>query len=255
MPEQFAARRDVGQRRAGSTNQDQAVAERLPDGSVVLAVADGVGGMGGGDVASAAAIAAVLEECRREIGPDPEDLLQRCFHAANDRVRQLATENFQHSNMASTLVAIIVREGVAWVASLGDSRAYLLAGDKLEQLTADDSWVAEQVRARLLTEEQAQTSPQRNVITRGIGVEVAPAVATKRISLPGGGALLLCSDGLHGVVPKDRIREILRSGSPENVCQALIDAANEAGGPDNIGVVVYRVELSTDDTEEITLIT
>jgi serine/threonine protein phosphatase PrpC len=250
MPEQFAALRDTGQRR--KTNQDQAIAERLPNGGILLAVADGVGGMGGGDLASEATDQALLSECRSEDGADPSATLERAIRAANDRVRELSTKNPAHNGMASTLVAILIRRPRAWVVNLGDSRAYLLADGHLRQITDDDSWVAEQVRAKIITAEQAKTSPQRNIITRGIGVEAAPAVAARTFTLSPGSTLLLCSDGLHGVVSDDVIAEILVSGPPEHVCEVLIDAANAAGGPDNIGIAIYQFGPAEDASEEVT---
>ncbi|MCC7364216.1 MAG: serine/threonine-protein phosphatase [Dehalococcoidia bacterium] len=252
MPELFAARRDTGQRR--QTNQDQAVAERLPGGTVVLAVADGVGGMGGGDLASEATIEALLAECRARDGDDPVAILEAAVQAANDRVRELSTHDPAHNGMASTLVAMLIRRPRVWVVNLGDSRAYLYFEGRLRQVTEDDSWVAEQVRAKLLTPEQAKTSPQRNIITRGIGVEAAPQVTPRAFSLVPGSMLLLCSDGLHGVVDEAAIAKILESGPAEEVCKALVDAANAGGGPDNIGVAVYQFAPADDPTEEVTLV-
>ncbi|MCK9521405.1 MAG: protein phosphatase 2C domain-containing protein, partial [Dehalococcoidia bacterium] len=169
--------------------------------------------------------------------------LREAVETASARVREAAREG-QHSAMATTLVAAIVDEKRAWIVSIGDSRAYLHHAGVLRQLTEDDSWVADQVRANLLTEEQARRSPHRNIITRAIGASDVPAVEPLEVLLAAGDTLLLCSDGLHAVIDDKDIATLLAADSAEETAAALIDAANVAGGPDNIAVALYRAPMA-----------
>lgn len=131
------------------------------------------------------------------------------------------------AQMASTLVAALIREDVAWIANLGDSRAYLFSGGELEQLTQDDSFVAEQVRAGILSPEQAERSPYQNVITRSIGVDQdITEIPVIQATLPPGSMLLLCSDGLFRPLELSEIALVLRHGSLEEITRQLIDRAN-----------------------------
>ena len=143
--------------------------------------------------------------------------------------------------MGTTLVAVLVEESTAryWVGNVGDSRVYLLGGSGLSQLTHDHSLVADRVRLGEITEEEARTARHRNVITRAIGVEarVEPEVLGP-LQFRDGDRLLLCSDGLHGMVTDDEIATFARSTEVESLPDQLIDAANAAGGRDNVTVVV-----------------
>ena len=236
-PERMAARSDRGLKRPD--NQDRALARELPEGSVLAAVADGVGGTGGGGIASAEAIQALLTHLSNSPGDDPAAALEQAFLIANQGVRARAEDRPEFQGMATTLVAALVRGDSAWVANVGDSRAYLFHQGQLRQLTQDHSWVAEQVRAGRLSEEEAQRSDLRNIITRGIGVaETVQADVIGPVPLPADSLLLLCSDGLHRVLSDAEIAAVLSSGTPDSMAQRLIDLANEGGGPDNISVVI-----------------
>src|SRR5574341_38426 len=162
-----AALTDVGLVRV--VNEDCVLAKELSDGSMLLAVADGVGGMKGGEIASAETIAALADDKLWEPAGDPRAFLEQAFSLANARVCDLGRDRSRP--MASTLVAALVRDGQIWVTNAGDSRAYLFDGEMLEQLTRDHSLVAEHVRAGIMTAEEGEHSDYRNVITRGIGVE------------------------------------------------------------------------------------
>jgi serine/threonine protein phosphatase PrpC len=237
--EGVAALTDRGLKRP--TNQDSVLAQELPDGSTLLAVADGVGGVQGGETASAEAIQALVAELVETPEGDPGAALGRAFSVANQRVRAEASERPELEGMASTLVAALVRGDTAWVANVGDSRAYLFHQTQVRQLTLDHSWVAEQVRAGRLADEEAKSSEFRNVITRGIGI--AEEVETDTIgpvTLPEGSLLLLCSDGLSRVVSDPKMAEVLQSGTAHAMAERLIALANDAGGPDNISVVILR---------------
>jgi protein phosphatase len=229
---------DVGKVR--DVNEDHALAEPLPSGHVLLAVADGVGGLGGGDLASAQAVRALLDECRRSSISDPIETLSNAFMVANSMVRLLASE--RSMKMACTLVAGLVKGNQLWLAHAGDSRAYLLQQGRLQQLTRDHSWVEEQVLAGNMTEEEAETSQFKNVITRGIGVseEIVPEYKGA-VALQKGDVVMLCSDGLYRALPEDGIMAAMRQPNATLMARALIEAANAHGGPDNIGVALMVI--------------
>lgn len=237
----FAALRDQGRVRA--MNQDEALAIGLEGGWVLLAVADGVGGAPGGELASKAAIDMVAGAFGKHPVTDPRHSLLGAVSAANGRVREMAATDADHPNMATTLVVALVDDGGrAWVASVGDSRGYALVAGELRQLTEDDSWVAERVRLGEMTEAEAEESQYRNVITRAIGSEVAAETGEiAEVQLEHGDALLLCTDGLYRMVSDDEMAVLL--GKPEAVdavARRLVEMANAAGGVDNIAVAVFR---------------
>ncbi|OAI40940.1 hypothetical protein AYO38_00735 [bacterium SCGC AG-212-C10] len=245
MPGQYAAATDRGQRRA--TNQDRALADRLPDGRSLLVVADGVGGMFGGERASEETVQTVAAEMQGLIGGEPDSLLQAAVEAANERVRQLRKEDHELAGMATTLVAALVTGDEAWLVSIGDSRAYVFKDGVLRQVTEDDSWVAEQVRMGILSPEEAEASPRQNVITRGIGVdESLHNEQVTHVRLGPGAMLLLCSDGLFRAISEEEIASMLPSGKVGDVVANLIERANAAGGPDNIGIALYRQDVDVD---------
>ena len=237
MLENVAAITDSGLVR--EDNQDNVLARELPDGSLLLAVADGVGGLPGGDIASREAISAVADQSLWLAARDPQAALERAFALANRRVRDAGRG--QRSPMATTLVAALVREGRVWLANVGDSRAYLFSGGRLEQLTRDHSLVAEQVRAGTISPEESGSSNRRHVITRCIGVdETVEPDSYGPVALRSGSVLLLCSDGLHGTVVDAQISALLFSGTADSMARTLVDAANLAGGPDNVSVVLLK---------------
>jgi serine/threonine protein phosphatase PrpC len=147
--------------------------------------------------------------------------------------------------MATTASALLVGADVSCVGHVGDSRVYVLRGNRLEQITHDHSWVEEQVRAGAMSPTAARQHPWRNVVTRALSGGDDPEVDVTEIQPVSGERYLLCSDGLFTVVGDERISEILgdRNSSLEQVCARLIDAANNAGGPDNITTLVLQVDV------------
>jgi protein phosphatase len=216
----------------------------VSNGFVLLVVADGVGGAGGGETASEEAMRAVVKCVENTEVLDPVTTLKEAMLRANMRVRDLQRSDLNLSQMASTLVLALVGDGLAWIGNLGDSRAYRVTATSIEPLTEDDSWVAEQVRHGALTDAEAAKSPYQNVITRGIGVEEAPPLdRIVEAPLSAGDHLLLCSDGLYKALEGNHILEIVKgAGSVPEAVRQLVDAANAAGGPDNISVSLYRQE-------------
>ncbi|HUF52308.1 MAG TPA: protein phosphatase 2C domain-containing protein [Dehalococcoidia bacterium] len=230
----FDAQTDIGRQR--DENQDAVLADELPGGRVLLAVADGVGGSADGAAASNAAIKA-LRAAVIAVNHPQHGLIEG-FAAAHKAVLGLVSGE---KRPATTLVAAIAEGPRVWIANVGDSRAYLATQAGLRQLTEDHSWVAEQVRAGRLSSDEARTSSMRNVITRAVGTGESPAPdITGPIDLTPVDTLMLSSDGLHGVVPDQTIAVVLNGDYGEETAPTLIHLANEAGGPDNVSVVLYR---------------
>jgi protein phosphatase len=149
--------------------------------------------------------------------------------------------------MATTAAAVLFgpKDAKPVIAHVGDSRIYLWRGGHIQQITQDHSWVGEQVRAGVLTETDARRHPWRNVVTRALSGGDDPDVDVSDLQVANGDRLLICSDGLSGVVPPDKLEKIIsQSDDLQATCQALIDAANEAGGPDNITVAMLKVDVA-----------
>ena len=218
------------------TNQDVALAEELPDGRLLLAVADGVGGLPGGEVASRAAVDAVAETLRAGSDEEPEAALRRAFATANAAVR--ARQQGHLDRMSTTLVAAVIRDRTAWLANIGDSRAYLVAGGEARQLTLDHSWVEESIRAGLMAPDDPVAALSRNIITRAIGLETeAELDVFGPIDLTPESVLLLCTDGLHGVLDDEAIADTVAASAGE-YARALVDVVLSAGAPDNVAVAL-----------------
>ncbi len=243
----FAGLTDIGRRR--SSNQDRFIAQALttPAGPLVLlAVADGMGGAAGGEIASAHAVDELLRVVREAGTPENDaQTLMEAIAAANRAVFNHARRDPALQGMGTTMVAALIRGRTLVVGHVGDSRAYLIRSGSIHRLTADHSWVAEQVRRGELTEEEAATSSFRNILTRSVGVNerVEPELSAPQALEPGD-IILLCSDGLHGVVDDATIARVARTAEPEEAAHRLVDLANERGGPDNITVVIARVSES-----------
>ena len=251
----WAAASDKGRRR--SSNEDHHAAR--PDLGLFV-VADGMGGHVAGEVASRLAVegieAFVAETVKvrsDDTWPLPLDpslsrdgnRLRGAFRIANRRIADKMAESEGLRGMATTASAVLISEGKAAVAHVGDSRVYLLRDNELSRLTRDHSWVEEQVRKGALTATAARNHPWRNVVTRALsGGEDADHDVTE-FALGESDRLLLCSDGLFSVVVDDRISELLgQPGALQAICDGLVDAANAAGGPDNITALVLQIDVS-----------
>ena len=219
----------------------------LPGVDTVAIVADGIGGHRGGEVASATAIETIIRELTRTPGAEDQagvwsngEIFQQAIKAANSAIRKLAQEQ-DLQGMGTTVTAVAASFDRAIVANVGDSRTYLLRSGELKKLTDDHSLVAEQVRMGYLTQAEAEAHPQRNVITRALGIAPDVEADIQVVALEPGDILMLCSDGLYPVVPHEEERMILQAYSPAVACKKLIEQANASGGPDNISVVVVRI--------------
>lgn len=205
-------------------------------------VADGMGGAQAGEHASRLAVETVRDVIQRAPQPaSPDDLLD-AFAEANQRVAIEAKTDPDREGMGTTLVAAVEIGKELFIASVGDSRAYLFENDQLKAITEDQTWVNEVGRRLGLDEETLRFHPMRHVLTMAIGVSGQLRVHHYHVPLEPGAMVLLCSDGLHGVTPDEEIRELLAAGgSLEILCQKLIGRARDHGGPDNITAVLLKL--------------
>ncbi len=242
-----AYKTDTGRQRRA--NEDSYFA-RAP----VFAVADGMGGAQAGEVASR--VAASSFESGFPTGDPPEKDLEKLFGQANDEIHLLAGEDATKAGMGTTLTAALVGGTQVSFGHVGDSRAYLLRDGTLRQLTSDHSLVEELRRQGRISEEEAAEHPQRSVITRALGPEPSVKVDTFTEQAHDGDVFLLCSDGLTTMLAESKISEILiESKTLRSAVSRLVDAANKAGGKDNITAVAFRLEDAGEDVEEgVTLI-
>ncbi len=238
-----SAQTDVG--RSREINQDSfGVGEQLPDGSQLFVVCDGMGGHLAGEVASQTAVETMLATFPQSIPSDIPAALTQSFEAANKAVFERG-----RGNMGTTAVALLLYHNVAFIANVGDSRAYLVRNGELRQLSLDHSFVEEQVRAGLLTPEQARHSNVKNIITRAVGHQREVQVDVFREPVQAGDVYMLCSDGLHGYVEEDILLDLIKTLPLEQAAPTMIRLANEAGGPDNITTVLIQIDeldLQTD---------
>jgi serine/threonine protein phosphatase PrpC len=225
--------------RVRSNNQD--FFRIVPELGLYL-LADGMGGARGGERASRLAVECVVEALARSPHRDAAALLS-AVEDANQRVLNEASRDPRLEGMGTTIVAVLETEpNDLAIASVGDSRAYLFHKGELRSVTEDQTWVQEVGRPLGLNEESLKTHPMRHVLTMAVGVGVAIRIRYYAVELAGSDIMLLSSDGLHGVIGENRIRDILgEDDSLEQKCKAFIEAANENGSPDNITVVLIRI--------------
>lgn len=214
----------------------------------VYVVADGVGGNNAGEIASRTAVQGVaeyvMEKPVEECSTDEEicSYFIDCVASINQQVFKLGKAHIENRGMATTIVLAHLRNEKAYIMNVGDSRAYLLRGGELQQLTEDHTYVNELVRSGVITKEEAETHVQRNVITRAIGAEPFVKTDFYRVPIETGDILMLCSDGLYGEVTDQQLIEILSMDeNMPQICNLLVDAAIEGGGRDNITVVCLKV--------------
>lgn len=226
----------------------------------LYAVADGMGGHVAGEVASQLAIEVIAGFVAETQDADATatwpfpyndalsldgNRLAVAFRLAHRRLAAAVEADEELRGMATTAAAVLLGRAIPVIAHVGDSRVYLLRGANLRLLTQDHSWVGEQVRAGMMSDADARRHPWRNVVTRAIGGGIDPDVEVTTMALQTGDRLLLCSDGLSGVVPHERLEALLAPRLPlQETCDRLVDAANEAGGPDNITALLMQVDVA-----------
>jgi serine/threonine protein phosphatase PrpC len=244
-------RTDVGRRR--KVNEDSFLV--APDASL-YAVCDGMGGHNAGEVASRMAIetllafvekSAVEQEITWPWGLEPSlsfdaNRLKTAIRLANSRVFQAADNREELTGMGTTVVSAVVTGNVMTIGSAGDSRCYLARGGELKQLTRDDSWVSAALGEGILNSDDVEHHPLRNVITKAVGARDTIDLDVIEHQLQPGDVVMLCSDGLHGMINDQEIARLLVSApdSLEDVSARLVGAANDAGGRDNVTVVLLR---------------
>ena len=243
---------DIGSVR--SSNQDNFVVllgKDTPLGDALIAVADGMGGHAAGEVASQVSLDSLRDALSNAASPNGKTL-REAFEQANRMVYSTSLlDGLQ--GMGATLVAGLVVEGVLFICNVGDSRAYLLRDGTLSQVTRDHSWVGDMVAKGLLTSEQAAVHPRRNVLTRALGIGETVQVDPTRILLRQRDRILLCSDGLHGLVNDSTIAAILGGKSLRRAARDLVKSAKRAGGTDNITVIVAQMDCASriDQSERV----
>jgi protein phosphatase len=227
--------------RVRTSNQDCCGEIDNAAGWRALVVADGMGGHQGGEVASQLAVV-TIGTVLRESHEEPAQALRKAFLSANEVILEAARSNPRYAGMGTTGVALLFpTQGDAWVAHVGDSRAYLFRDGKLIALTADHSYVAELQRRGVLSAADAAVHPRRNEVLRSIGGEPELEVEIRPVVAKPGDRFLLCTDGLWGCVPEPELVNALSNARPQDAVRMLVDLANHHGGPDNVTVQLARL--------------
>lgn len=230
--------------RVRNNNQDFVLCEENAVGCFpnLFIVADGMGGHNAGDMASRLCVAKVQEQIRITDKKTPVGVFEEAVKTANDSIRQCASETPEFAGMGTTMVAATVLDDVAYVVNIGDSRLYRMSED-LRQITVDHSLVEEMVQSGEIRKDEMRTHPNKNIITRALGTDETVCPDCFEIQVRQGDVLLLCSDGLTNMLEDSEMEEILRENKNdlEQAGRTLVERANEAGGKDNISVILVRL--------------
>ncbi len=232
---------DPGIRRA--MNQDMVYSSELPVGNLpdLFMVADGMGGHKAGDYASRCAVDTIVRSVMEDAQTDQEEIIRKAISVANEEILEKSTEDPNFEGMGTTLVACTIKENLMKVANVGDSRLYLLRDHKITQITEDHSLVQEMVRLGKIDQENARNHPKKNIITKAVGVMPEVEADYFDVPLEKGDEILLCSDGLSNMLEDEEIRMIMEAGRDiTEQAEALVRAANDHGGKDNISVIVIE---------------
>ncbi|MFN7130504.1 MAG: Stp1/IreP family PP2C-type Ser/Thr phosphatase [Myxococcales bacterium] len=246
----FSGLSDTGRKR--DHNEDSFL---IDEELSLFVVADGMGGHAGGGTASRMAVETIDAEIRKlrtgperpfdrkyALGDSPiPEILRFAVESACRNIYKTAQTDPRLSGMGTTTIALLVHHGDAFFAHVGDSRAYLVRGDLVQQISEDHSLVNEQIKAGMITAEEARHSRYKNIITRSVGFEREVQVDVMGLVCEPGDTFVLCSDGMSNLVEDREILEIVRASSVQAIPQKLIDLANERGGDDNITVICVRV--------------
>ena len=240
---------DVGRKR--NHNEDSFL---IDDELKLYVVADGMGGHAGGGTASRIAVETIDRELRNSrqgndspflsIAPLQEsplpEIIRNAVESACVAIFNAAQEDPRLAGMGTTVIALLVKDEHAFFAHVGDSRAYLIRGDLIQQISEDHSLVNEQIKAGMITPEEAKHSRYKNIITRSVGFEEDVQVDVMGLLLEPGDVFVLCSDGLANMVDDEELRDIVRATPLEETPKKLVELANERGGDDNITVIVVQ---------------
>lgn len=232
-------RTDIGRQRKNNEDSLTSVIpqdiETLAKRGALFVVSDGLGGHDNGELASNLAVRTVSESYYQDETTDVSQSLRHAIQQANAAVHRAG------NGMGTTCVAAVLLGDTAYVANVGDSRAYLIRNGQFKQISQDHSIVADELRAGLITKEQARNHPQRNIITRCLGTEDTVEVDTFTEPVQAGDLLLLCTDGLNALVTDEELTHIVQTMQPTESASQLINRANEEGGPDNITAIVVQL--------------
>ncbi len=232
---------DMGRKR--KLNQDYLFASAKPQGNMpnLFIVADGMGGHKAGDYASKYTVETIVSEIKNSFEKNPTIIIKKAIKKANEFIRYKASEDENLAGMGTTVVVATVIGRYLQVANVGDSRLYIINREEITQITKDHSLVEEMIRLGAIERSDARLHPDKNIITRAIGVREDVEVDFFTIELKPCDTVLMCSDGLSNMVEDEQIKEIVNSkqGLGETA-EALIDQANTNGGKDNIAVVLIR---------------
>lgn len=239
-----SAKTDIGLKR--STNQDSFSYGQLEKGAVTWAVVcDGMGGMAAGNVASSSAVEIIAAALEQNLSPKSSasfvrNLLKTSIESANARVYDMASQNEEMRGMGTTVVATVIVKGTAYFAHAGDSRAYLYSGGQLNQITKDHSIVQTLIEKGQLTEDEAKNHPNKNIITRALGVASYIDIDFDEREVSMGDTVLLCTDGLTNCIDDDLIKLASSDNDFDSLAERLVELANQNGGSDNITVVAVK---------------
>ena len=237
---------DVG--RVRSSNEDS-VAFVVPEGTQVgmMLVADGMGGHSAGEVASRLA-AEVIRRCLYEVAGEVPRILSTAFTVANKAILDYAASHPECAGMGTTCTVLVFSADRLFLGHVGDSRAYVLRHATLKQLSEDQTLVAKMVRDGVMTAEEARISEHGNITLQALGTtpEIAPDIWGEGVALQAGDTLLVCSDGLHGLVADEVIADVIGRLAPAEACEELIRRALQAGGHDNVSAGVMRAFVADD---------
>jgi protein phosphatase len=238
---------DVGRQR--SNNEDSflywepASDEEFRRKGRLAIVADGMGGYEGGQEASRLAVETVRHVYENDFTDDPQLTLIAAFESAHQNIQRYALEHPEFYGMGTTCTALAIVDRHLYFAHVGDSRLYRIRGGTLNRLTRDHSYVGRLVESGIVRSEDAESHPQRHILTAalGSGKDVVPHISERPLPLEKGDDLLLCTDGLWGLVSDHELARIVQSNSPADACSRLVGLALERGGPDNITLLILRV--------------
>ena len=230
--------------RVRDMNQDAFKTGFFKDGGAWAVVCDGMGGVSGGQIASGICINEVSSHIEKGYRKSMsmksvKNLLVSAITAANIKVFETASENKEYLGMGTTVVAVVILNGFAAVAHVGDSRAYFI-NDEIKQITRDHSVVQYLIDTGRITKEAAKTHPDRNVITRAVGVNPEVDIDVDIIPINEGETILICSDGLYEYISENEMLDMIKNPDEDEPAKKLLDMANEAGGKDNITVVTVE---------------
>jgi PPM family protein phosphatase len=245
---ELAGLSDVGCQRANNEDRysywEPADDQQFPLKGRLAIVADGMGGYEGGQEASRIAVEVIEEVYANSAGGDPRSWLLAGFQTAHSRIQDYALSYPDMHGMGTTCTAIALLDHQLYYAHVGDSRLYLIRDSSITRLTHDHSYVTRLVDNGIIRADEAETHPQRHILTAALGAgnSVAPDSPATPFTLQSGDVLVLCTDGMWGLLSDQEILEIARGKSVEEISQALVEAAKNRGGPDNITVQVLRIQ-------------